>query len=346
MAKSVKKSMTSKLGLRKRIAKDKSVLKAAKVRLATDRGKALTTAVVSSVKKAMGSRDLRSRPGAVGKLAWDATNKFHLPLPMSTGPYSVIRVTKVITTDTNATRTLFGPMVSDNVTGGRSESWENVIAVENAGALSTALNAASGTRQYTLSLPSMGDGTTLVPSAFTVTVMNGNALQTTSGVCYMGRMNSCPTLADSTRTWDSLGDLFVSYHSPRLLSASKLALGAVRCNAIPSNMSALQNFSSISTSRTDGTFTWNGTTSGDIEHGGFAPIVFIKPAGLILTFQVVVEFRIRFDPDNVASSTHIHHKPVSDTFWNDAVAAAVSAGHGVYDVAEVAVDAADAIAHI
>ncbi len=344
MAKLLKK--TAKVSIRKKIAKDKSTVKRAKLGLARDKVKLLSNSVASSVSKPFGSKALpKLGPGRLGRVAWDATNPFHLPLPVTTGPYQVVRLTRTWTTSSGEQTLILGPFVSDAITGGRAEGWENAICLFNALPLSNAMNATSGVASRCLDVSSLGDGTTLVPSAFTVTLMNGNALQTTSGVIYMGRMNSCPTLANVSRTWQSFTDTFIANHSPRLLSAAKLAMGAVKCSAIPANMSALGNFSSF-TSSTDSTFTWNGTTSGDLENGGFAPIVIVKPAGLTLTVMVTVELRIRFDPDHIASSTHVHHKAVPDTVWNDAIAAAVSAGHGVYDIAEAGVDVLDAVGHL
>jgi hypothetical protein len=344
MAKSLKKVAKTSM-LRKKITKDKSAVKRSKARLNQDRTKLLSTAVVSSVKKAWGSKPVpKMTPAKLARVAWDATNPFHLALPVTTGPYQVVRLTKAWTSPAGSTVTIFGPCVTDTQNGGRAESWENIIAVENVGPTSTSLNATSNCKIYTLPASSLAAGTTLVPSAFTVTVMNGNALQTTSGVCYMGRYSMCPTLGDSSRTWDTLGDNFIAFHAPRLLSASKLAMGAVRCSAVPSNMATLSNFSNMRI-RTDEAITWNSVTAGDFELGGFSPIVFIKPNGLTLTYEVTVEFRLRFDPDSVASSTHVHHKAVPDTFWNDAMAAAINAGHGVYDIAEATLDVADAAVH-
>lgn len=345
MAKMLKKAIKASL-LRKKIARDKSIIKKVKGRLNSEKVKILTNSVTSSVRRPMGGHapPLRISPLRLSKIAWDATNPYHLPLPVTTGPYQVARLTKVWTTESGLQTFILGPYVSDAITGGRAEGWENIICVANNSPLGTAMNATNCCQTYRLDVSSLGDGTTLCPSAFTVTVMNGNALQTTSGVVYMGRMNSCPTLANVSRTWQSFTDQFIAYHSPRLLSAGKLALSAVKCSALPSNISAISNFSSISTG-SEGNFTWDGTTSGDFENGGFAPIVLSKPSGLTLTIQVTVEFRLRFDPDHIASSTHVHHKAVPDTFWNDAMAAGIAAGHGVYDIAEAGLDVADAVVH-
>jgi hypothetical protein len=168
--------------------------------------------------------------------------------------------------------------------------------------------------------------------------MNPQSLQTTSGMIYVGRLNSKPKMAGQSKTWKVLANEFVSYNNPRLCAAGKLALRGVKVDGIPYNMSELSNFEPLSRPNDD-PFTWNDSIiTGNMntaECWGFAPIVVYNPDQIPLQFLVTVEWRVRFDPSNPAQAAHVQHSVASDSLWSKAIEAMASMGHGAQDIAAV-----------
>ncbi len=183
----------------------------------------------------------------------------------------------------------------------------------------------------------------VTPAAFTVQVMNPGALQTTSGIVYQGRVNNVPALMDDPRTWAAYADSLVSFCSPRMSSAGKLALRGTQTSLVPFNMSKLAEFSERSLV-VPGATTWNPGTLG-LQFQGFAPMFVYNPDGIELEYVVTIEWRVRFDPSNPAHAGSEYHPPSSDSLWSRCVEAASSVGNGVEDIADVvaAVGAAAAL---
>ena len=132
----------------------------------------------------------------------DALSPIHLSLPRPIAPYTVIRTTSVFST--NSAMTLWGPCMlpSLNYTGntGKGAAWSSIIG---AGTRDTGapMNGVDATEAYQdLSLRTIGYGTRLVPSAFTVQIMNPNALTTTSGILYAGKLRTCQQFCGAHRT--------------------------------------------------------------------------------------------------------------------------------------------------
>jgi len=85
-----------------------------------------------------------------------------------------------------------------------------------------------------------------------------------------------------------------------LCAAGRLALRAVKTDAVPYDMQALADFRGLS-APSAGNFTWadDGTS-----YDGFAPIFVYNPDGIDLQILVCCEWRVRFDPTNPAYASH------------------------------------------
>ena len=233
----------------------------------------------------------------------DALSPIHLSLPRPIAPYTVIRTTSVFSTN-------------------------------------SAMNGVDATEAYQdLSLRTIGYGTRLVPSAFTVQIMNPNALTTTSGILYAGKLRTCQQFCGDPRTWQTLANECVSYCQPRLMSAGKLSLRGVVTNLVPADMSALAEFTPVLAPTEEiarYSTTWTGATDGlGFNLEGFMPVFVYNPNNVSLNYQVTVEWRLRFDMSNPASSSHVYHKPAPISTWDSVVQSATAMGHGVRDIAEV-----------
>lgn len=287
--------------------------------------------------RALGSKPLKktTRTSTMKELCYfNATHPAHLALPRRVGPYTVVRTTQ--TFSTIDTITMFGAFrTTATVPGGE---WMNVACLSDVtpGLSINASNNAYITRfdQLTAYSTTYLNGFEVCPAALTVRVMNGNALQTTSGVVYAGRASTQMNISDTTRSWDTLGTQFVASQAPRPMSAAKLAMRAVQISSYPLDMTDVSDFRSLD-STINGNFTAIGATIAPV---GLAPIIVFNTSGgaLSLTFEVTMEWRVRFDLSDLASTTHSLHPPASQAVWDRAIGAAVSLGHGVEDVAEVA----------
>lgn len=256
---------------------------------------------------------------------WNALSPMHLPLPRSTGPYTIVRSTKHFSS--SAVCLIFGTFQGSQNSSSTAGQWATTCCVEGV-APTGAVNAASNGLQHALPL-TLGIGATAVPSAFTVQIMNPNALQTTAGTIYAGISNSAAALGADTDTWNTLFDKFISYQSPKTMSASKLALRGVQVDSYPLNPGPLSTFTIVETDPDNTQFTWSG--SGFVGRG-FAPIFVNNVNGVALEYLVTVEWRVRFDLTNPAASGHIHHPVASEQLWDNLTRQAESQGHGVRDI--------------
>jgi len=256
--------------------------------------------------------------------ALDAFDSCHAPLPRATGSYSVVRTTQIVS-GTEALR-LFGPMDAGN-----EDYWGQTCCIKSVsptGAINATNNASR--ELFTTLTSSAWTDARLTPSAFSVQIMNPEALQTSTGIVYIGRARQQLNPGGSTRTWNELAGDLVSYSSPRLCSAGKLALRGVQVDAVPYDMTALSDFRAMYTTDAAGAFTWTSDLSG--MFGGFAPIFVYNPDGIDLQFLVCCEWRVRFDPSNPAYATHTYHTPSSLNYWDLVLRTTEMEGNGVYDI--------------
>jgi hypothetical protein len=148
---------------------------------------------------------------------------------------------------------------------------------------------------------------------------------------YMGVMTTQADWGGKTETWNTMFDRFVEFQSPRMMAAGKLALRGVRCNSYPLSMSHVSKFTELVTSA-DSRAVWNNTTAAP---AGWAPIMVYNPQGIGLEYLVTIEWRVRFDLTNPASSGHVHHPVASESAWDNTMKAASSLGNGVREISEV-----------
>jgi len=287
---------------------------------------AITQNVAVSVKNAFG--DFPRAQTIVNGL--DAFSPAHAPLPRAVGDYTVIRTTQVIS-GTEAL-SLFGPVMHANTTTVGGPQWSNICCIRSV-APGTAINAANNANRqaFTTLAASAWDDCRLTPSAFTVKLMNPEALQTTTGVVYMGRCRQMINVGGTTRTWTTFANDLISYSSPQLCSAGKLALRGVKTDAVPYDMQALADFRCTSISSA-ANFTWADDAT---NFDGFAPIFVYNPDGIALQFLVCCEWRVRFDPANPAYGSHTYHTPSTEGYWAALQRYATALGNGVKDLADV-----------
>lgn len=317
---------------------------AAKRRVPARRGKiqsresataALTQGTGALPRKPFGSTTQRVPSTAV----WDAKLPHHLSLPRPVGPYTVVRTTKRFSTSSKAVLLGTFKFPTGAETGNRiAGEWSNICAVYP----NTAADAAKPINDptaYTPGVPSPltfnGAGTsaaTCVPSAFTVQIMNPNALQTTHGMLYAGVMHTQADLGGRTESWNDYFDRFVNFQSPRMLAAAKLALRGVQINSYPLNMTPVSEFTTLASREIATHIPMNGNNEVPC---GWAPILVSNPQEVEIEFLVTTEWRVRFDLMNPASAGHVHHPIHHDGMWDSLMKNASNAGNNVKDIADV-----------
>jgi hypothetical protein len=290
---------------------------------------------------------------------FDANHPAHLPLPLQTGPYMVMRVTTKIAAVDAKPVMMFGTFrtrFQDNrvteaggiVSIGRQQfkdGWSSICAV---GGDVGQVVANSSTKWFPQPLAELGDSATITPAAMSLQIMNSAALQSSSGIVYAARLKTQFRGQDEDRTWGSLGDQMVSFMQPRLLSAGKIALRGVKIDSVPLNTFELQDFDQMldpGPFLEEQPFTpylsnWRSEATAPMEPNivqsskGFAPIVVYNPDSVGLEYLVTTEYRVRFDIGHPAASTHKLHAPSSQNEWSTAIARVMATGHGVLDIVE------------
>jgi len=334
------KSLTSqRKKLFRRIATERRLLRGIKQGVG-----AITKSPFPRVKKTTKRSPARVRRTAHMRGVLNAMSPHHLPLPRAVGGYSVVRTTKILSGNTSEAL-LFGTFKGPG-NDFTETTWLDLCAVCNTGGnAGNPINTPNGSFFYAMDAlgPDALNGTRMVPAAFTVQIMNPNALQTTSGVVYVGRSKTVLDLMGDGRSWDTLMNELVSYSAPRLCSAGKLALRGVQVNAIPNNMSVLSDFVPRRLADTSAGKTWTESEfAADFE--GFGPIFVYNPNNIALQYIITIEWRMRFDPLNPAYASHTNYAPASESVWSSVISGAEAAGHGVEDIADVVADAGIAAA--
>lgn len=248
-----------------------------------------------------------------------------LGLPRAVGPYSVIRTSRLFSSAS--------PFVMFS-TFRESSRWLSWCAIETNDGTQD-VTGTNNTKATTMPMDELGAVAEAVPAAMTVQVMNPAAVQTAHGVFAMTRVNQQLHLGDSPAgtTYNNIRDRVISFYSPRLLTGGRLALRGVKCSSYPLDMSQYSEFSGVEYSA--GTL----TLDSGIKPGPLAPIVFChnqENSFSTVEFLVTIEWRVRFDPGNPATSSHTFHPTLADSAWNAVVCGASAAGHGVEDVGEEA----------
>jgi len=284
-------------------------------------------------KKRKGKRGGPGRSKA-SMACWDAFATPHMALPRAVAPYSVIRTTAIWQPDTvdRHKLVLFGPIMHVGADAGQ---WSNGYAIGVNAPLTSLRSTPNGVYQYNFGSMNSASwiAASVTPAAFSIQVMNPEALQTTSGMVYIGRCKNKVHLAegDNSVSFQTLADNLVSYSNPRMCAAGKLALRGVHVDAVPNNMSELAKFTTLS-ERDDGPF--NLASTNTVHQEGFNPIFLYNPSGINLQVLVCCEWRVRFDPSNPAYAACRMHKPTTDQSWSDHIERAVAMGSGVVDIVE------------
>jgi len=284
-----------------------------------------------------GSRKSRGGGGRRGFNlgCWNAFAEPHLALPRAVAPYTIIRTTAIWnpTTDNQRRLALFGPIMD---VGSDAGQWSNMYCIGSNSALSTLRSATNSAYRYGFaSMRSDAWGAASVtPAAFSIQVLNKEALQASSGMVYIGRCKNKVHLAegDNSTSYQELADNLVSYSNPRMCSAGKLALRGVHVDAVPNNMSELAKFTTLEQSDDQAIF----FSSVHAKHQeGFNPIFIYNPDAVELQVLVCCEWRVRFDPSNPAYAACRMHKPSTESTWASHMQQAVAMGNGVADIVEI-----------
>jgi len=254
----------------------------------------------------------------------DAFNPCSVPLPRAIGDYTVVRTTQVLTIKDPVM--LFGPIYDGRTT---AKMWSSAFC-QSSPTVGTAINAANNTRITCFDTMNNDNWAyaRMVPAAFSVQLMNPNALQTTAGIVYAGRARQMIGLANKTITWDALAQELVSYSNPRLMSAGKLALMGVQMDAVPFDMNAMSDFQTRYAS-SNGLYT---NTDPAFKFDAMAPLYVYNPEGIPLQFLICCEWRVRFDPSNPAYAANTYHQPSSLGYWDKLQRVASYVGNGVQDI--------------
>lgn len=264
----------------------------------------------------------------------DAFHMAHLPLPRPTGPYTVIRTTQLV--KSSAPLMIFGPTWEQDQ--GR---WTNVLGY--AGLDETKKWKDTGNvYQYTFQnmKNNSWEAAQVTPAAFSVQLMNPNALQTTKGIVYGGRVRTAwKSVPHEDDVVSTTANQFISYNMPRLMASAKLAFRGVQVDGVPFNMSRLADFTNLSS--TDPGSTQIG--SGIWDFSGFNPQFYYNPDLIELQYLVCCEWRVRFDPSNPAQASHIQHSHAEENIWMRMLHAAEAAGNGVVDIADKVAQTGNAI---
>jgi len=285
-------------------------------------------------KKPRSKKQHKKKASGADMRCWDAFNPVHMALPRAVAPYTVIRTTAIWNPSADVERrlTLFGPSIDVGADGGQ---WTSAYAYGFSGVLDTQMNTANAGRKYEFSSmeTSSWGSASVVPAAFSIQVLNPEALQASNGMVYIGRALNKVHIAESdlNRQIADLANSLVAYSNPRMCSAGKLALRGVQIDAVPNNMSELARFTTLKTGSPT-TFTYASTNSSHQE--GFNPIFVYNPNGINLQVLVCCEWRVRFDPSNPAYAACRSYKPATEQHWANAMHTAVQAGNGVIDIVE------------
>ncbi len=259
----------------------------------------------------------------------DAFSPCHVPLPRATGGYTTIRTTAIISS--SAVANLFGPVAVKSGTNEPTQ-WSTICGLSSVNA-ALGINAANNCQPLVMTAMA-GSGwnqSRVTPAAFSLQLMNPEAVQTTNGIVYVGRAKQMLDFGGDATTWDAKMQELVSYSNPRLCSAAKLAFRGTQTDLVPGDMNSLADFRQISDTLT-AAFSWDG--SDGVSFDGFMPMFVYNPNQVALQFLVCCEWRVRFDPGNPAYASHRLHKASTPGYWERVLEYGEAMGNGVIDIAQ------------
>lgn len=279
----------------------------------------------------------------------NAFGKQCLGLPRAVGDYTYVTTIDNVTVQGTGTEQLwcFTPSVfhysvgalGENV-GSQGLNFTSFFAYssENGG---IGAGTVAGIRFYNSKAiaDAMVGGTEMVPAAYSVRITCPTALQTAKGQYFLGKWNIAADPREYS-TYQDIADGFMSYGQPRPLTAARLAMRGVQCNAMPRNMADCSDFLHVSAN--SGPAIQNVTpyplreTTG--TWSGLSPIFLIVESSTdgttSLNVQVAIKWRYRFPMTNPAAKTHTYQGIGTDAYWNDVCRDASGLGHAVEAIPE------------
>jgi len=290
----------------------------------------LTQGVGAVTRRAFGTKQTKGTNTRMLMKCLDARIPRTLGLPRAVGPYTVIRTT--VLHKSSSDFIMFAPFKDYG-----TEKWFSWCGIE-AVVPEHDVTHLSNTLIVRMPMHALGSACEAVPAGLTVQVMNPASLQNADGIFAMTRVNQQMAIGDSPAgvTWRELAGRVTANYFPRLLSGGKLAIKGVKCDSYPLDMTEYSDFMQISD------ITGHQTTMNRfIRPAALAPIIFVQNNEMPKTieFLVTMEWRVRFDPGNPATSSHSFHNTLPDEAWNRVISAMSSMGHGVVDLGDDIVDA-------
>lgn len=266
---------------------------------------------------------------------WDAFDSRHAPLPRSVGPYTVVRTSALLTSSAKFIMVGTTRVRTGNQNG---DFWSNICMAESAG--TGAIGSTAATKFQVVKAPGGNQNDrhnstfTCCPAAISCQVMGKTNLQNADGQLAAAVVPARMDLYDDARAWDAIGQDLVSFFRPRLLSAGKLSLRGIQMDSHPLSMADVSEFLPMENTTASVTPTggWNGQ---DKPHFlGWAPMCVYNPQEADLSILVSIEWRVRFDLNNPAVSSHSHHGVTTDAAWDQHIRRAHSILPGVLDIVE------------
>lgn len=264
----------------------------------------------------------------------------HLPLPRAVGPYTTVRITSRHSLAEQFG--LFGPMHNYDMTKFPGKDWVNTVGI-SFGVTSTndELSAANNARIFAQAMGTGWDNASIVPSAFSVQVMNPQSMQEAEGMFYIGRLGYVPNLVGDQRTVEEFKNECISYFAPRLCSGGKLVMRGIQADCLPFNMNEMADFENWRRLQNNSsTITYRELEDpgefGLPTFGAMAPIFIAADKSISvqkpLELLICQEYRVRFDPTNPAAAAHTMKPVASDHTWYRAASLGVKLGNGVVDI--------------
>lgn len=241
--------------------------------------------------------------------ALDARCNVHVPCPISTGAYTVIRsktALNISTSTTNDTVVLFGPHSNSSLT---SPNVTTIIGIQGTG---TDVPGVTETNLFdALMLNDTAGAEQLQLHALTLEVQNVGTATTASGTMSVGAMSGRINRA-AYSTFNALSTALTSRREMREYSAySTLAKPVVVCAA---------PLDPIQWSQFDALVGTTGGTSAQLSTDALTPIALVLPytsaAANQYRVNVYCEWRVMYSTSGILASTHVVHKTTPNSFWD------------------------------
>lgn len=255
-------------------------------------------------------------------LSLSAYSSRTLGLIQPTAPYTIITMTKVISSDARVI--VFGTFAIETSLG---TNWVPIASICDV-SHSSAINATGNTHLYKFTnFDGLARASEYVPAAISVKVTNPNALQLTSGTVQLTRVQGNTSYGGSTLPWDQAAEALLANCKPLIVSASELAMKPLYGHGLPNDFTEVARFDQMALS-TDTTFNLPFTWSTQSLHpAAFTPLLVynqVTSSGSTtpssLTYEVTIKWRVRVAPDNPFSSTHTYQPVSSPSLWQSVVA--------------------------